>query len=132
MKVKNVIKILAITLISLLIISVTITAYGASTQDAITAMNGMENNISDTSGGKLGGVLNSIIGLIQVAGTGIAMIMVTVFGIKYIMAAPSDKADVKKQIAPMMIGAIVLFGSVNLVNIITKIAMSTLKTAANT
>ncbi len=132
MKVKNVIKILAITLISLLIISVTITAYGASTQDAITAMNGMENNISDTSGGKLGGILNSIIGLIQVAGTGIAMIMVTVFGIKYIMAAPSDKADVKKQIAPMMIGAIVLFGSVNLVNIITKIAMSTLKTAANT
>ncbi len=68
MKVKNVIKILAITLISLLIISVTITAYGASTQDAITAMNGMENNISDTSGGKLGGILNSIIGLIQVAG----------------------------------------------------------------
>ncbi len=132
MKVKNVIKILAITLISLLIISVTITAYGASTQDAITAMNGMENNISDTSGGKLRGILNSIIGLIQVAGTGIAMIMVTVFGIKYIMAAPSDKADVKKQIAPMMIGAIVLFGSVNLVNIITKIAMSTLKTAANT
>lgn len=132
MKVKNVIKILIITLIILLIVSAVTIAYGASTQDAITAMNGMENNISDTSGGKLGGVLNSIIGLIQVAGTGIAMIMVTVFGIKYIMAAPSDKADVKKQIAPMIIGAIVLFGSVNLVNIITKLAMSTLKTASNT
>lgn len=132
MKVKNVIKILIITLIILLIVSTVTIAYGASTQDAITAMNGMENNISDTSGGKLGGVLNSIIGLIQVAGTGIAMIMVTVFGIKYIMAAPSDKADVKKQIAPMIIGAIVLFGSVNLVNIITKLAMSTLKTASNT
>lgn len=132
MKVKNITKILIITLIILLIISAVTIAYGASTQDAITAMNGMENNISDTSGGKLGGVLNSIIGLIQVAGTGIAMIMVTVFGIKYIMAAPSDKADVKKQIAPMIIGAIVLFGSVNLVNIITKLAMSTLKTASNT
>lgn len=130
MKVKNITKILIIALISLLIISLATTAYGASTQKAIDEMIGMSENISDTSGGKLGGVLNSIIGLIQIVGTGIAAIMVTVLGIKYIMAAPSDKADVKKQIAPMVVGAIVLFGSVNLVNIITKLAMSTLQSAA--
>lgn len=130
MKVKNITKILIIALISLLIISLATTVYGASTQKAIDEMIGMSENISDTSGGKLGGVLNSIIGLIQIVGTGIAAIMVTVLGIKYIMAAPSDKADVKKQIAPMVVGAIVLFGSVNLVNIITKLAMSTLQSAA--
>lgn len=130
MKVKNITKILIIALISLLIISLDTTAYGASTQKAIDEMIGMSENISDTSGGKLGGVLNSIIGLIQIVGTGIAAIMVTVLGIKYIMAAPIDKADVKKQIAPMVVGAIVLFGSVNLVNIITKLAMSTLQSAA--
>ena len=58
------------------------------------------------------------------------MIMVTLLGIKYIMAAPSDKADVKKQIAPLVIGAIILFASVNLVGIIADVADSTLSGAA--
>lgn len=130
MKAKKITKFLIITLISLLIISVATAVYGASTQDALNAMEAMNQNVSDSSSGnKLGGIINSVIGLIQIAGTGIAMIMVTIFGIKYIMASPSDKADVKKQIAPMIIGAIILFGSVNLVNIVTKIAMSTLQEA---
>lgn len=127
-------KVLVLILISLLMISAISSVsfvYGTSTTDAINAMKDMgEADISDASGGKLGKIINSIIGFIQVAGTGIAMIMVTILGIKYIMAAPSDKADVKKQIAPMVIGALILFGAVNLVNIVANIAMDSLKTAA--
>lgn len=134
MKTKNITKFLIIILLSLFVLSIisSITfVYGASTQDAISAMSDMNKEIADeASDGKLTTMLNSIIGLIQIAGTGVAMIMVTVFGIKYIMASPSDKADVKKQIAPMIIGAIVLFGAVNLVDIIVNIAMDSLKEAA--
>lgn len=62
--------------------------------------------------------INNVIGLFQFAGTGIAVFVVTVLGIKYMLAAPSEKADVKKNIMPIIIGCILLFGAVNIVAII--------------
>ena len=64
--------------------------------------------------------LNSGIGIIQYAGSGIAIIAVSILGIKYVLASPSDKAEVKKEIFPMLIGAILLFGAVNVVSLIIK------------
>ena len=64
--------------------------------------------------------LNSAIGIIQYAGSGIAIIAVSVLGIKYVLASPSDKAEVKREIFPMLIGAILLFGAVNVVSLILK------------
>ena len=128
---KKVVRFLIILMISIFVISISLEVL--ATSSAISAMNGMAGaTVEDGTGkiGKIGKILNSIIGIIQVAGTGISMIMVTLLGIKYIMAAPSDKADVKKQIAPLVIGAIILFASVNLVGIIADVADSTLSGAA--
>lgn len=104
--------------------------YGSS---AITAMSGMAGGgTGDTSGatGKLGPIINAAIALIQIAGTGLSLIMVTLLGVKYILSAPNDKADVKKQITPMVIGCAILFASVNLVQIIANFATATLSSAA--
>ena len=64
--------------------------------------------------GRIGKVINNVIGLLQMAGSGIALIVITILGIKYILASPSEKADVKKSIMPVIIGCILLFGAVNL------------------
>lgn len=127
------IKILLVLFLILLISVMTIEVFATTSESAIDAMKNMEVSDLETSGGneKVSKILNAILGLVQVAGTGISMIMVAVLGIKYMMAAPSDKADVKKQIAPLVIGAIILFASVNLVNIIANMADTTLKKAAN-
>lgn len=127
------IKILLVLFLILLISVMTIEVFATTSESAIDAMKNMEGSDLETSGGneKVSKILNAILGLVQVAGTGISMIMVAVLGIKYMMAAPSDKADVKKQIAPLVIGAIILFASVNLVNIIANMADTTLKKAAN-
>lgn len=63
---------------------------------------------------KVTDILNTVIGLFQIAGTGIALIVITMLGIKYMMAAPSEKADVKKQIMPIIIGCILVFGGLNI------------------
>lgn len=129
---KNLIRSLLIVFLSIiLILMFSNKAFGAGGADidaAIGAMKGMSNgSLEDsTDGQKLTKILNSVIGLIQVAGTGISMVMVTMLGIKYMLAAPSDKADVKKQIAPLVIGAIILFASVNLVGIVADITEKTL------
>ena len=66
--------------------------------------------------------INTVIGLIQIAGTGIAVIMVTIQGVKYLMASPSEKGNVKHSAVPISIGCLLLFAAVNIVKIIARMA----------
>lgn len=89
----------------------------ATTMEGLIELSNMKNVStpdSSTKNGVVGGI-NSIIGLLQFAGSGISIIVVTLLGMKYILASPADKADVKKSITPIIIGCILLFGGVNIV-----------------
>ncbi len=59
-------------------------------------------------------LFNRIIGIVQIVGTGIAVIMLIVLAIKYLMAAPSEKADIKKGALVYVVAAIILFAAVNI------------------
>ena len=59
-------------------------------------------------------VTNTIIGAMQIIGTAVAIIMLIWLAIKYLSAAPSEKADIKKSAVIYIVGAILLFGGVNL------------------
>lgn len=72
--------------------------------------------------GKLGTIGNKIIGIIQVVGTGIAVIMLIVIGIKYLMASADEKAQLKGQLTLYIIGAILLFAGSNIFGIIARAA----------
>lgn len=93
----------------------------------ITSMNGT-NDPSDASGSKVGSVINTVIGLLQVAGSGISLIVITMLGIKYILASPGEKADVKKAIMPILIGCVLLFGAVNLMGMLASFSDDIFKT----
>ena len=77
-------------------------------------------NLIDASGDPIFEGINKIIGLLQIVGTGISIIVVTMLGIKYIMASPGEKAETKKQIMPIIIGCVLVFGGVNVVAIIAR------------
>lgn len=96
--------------------------------EVIDAMQGLHNpGVSTEAGNKLGPIINTVIGFIQIVGTGLSVIMVTILGIKYMLAAPTEKAEAQKQIAPLLIGAVVLFASSNIIQIVANFA-STLPT----
>ena len=108
-------KILCLGLILIISIFVlTTNAYANGIGTIITSMNGT-SSMPSGGGGGINGALNTVISLIQLTGTGISVIVVTMLGIKYLLASPSEKADVKKQIMPILIGCVLLFGAVNLV-----------------
>ena len=90
--------------------------------DVISAMEPIRNGDNSKIDKQLGPIINTAIGFIQIVGTGISVIMVTLLGIKYMLSSPGDKADVKKQITPLLIGAILLFASVNIIQIIANFA----------
>ena len=96
--------------------------YASDVTNIISSMNGT-SDLSQVSGNKISDTINNVIGLIQLAGTGISVVVVTMLGMKYILASPSEKADVKKQIAPILIGCVLLFGAVNLVAIIADFSL---------
>lgn len=91
-------------------------------QDSIVSKLNMKDvsNLDLGEGNNKGilGAINTIIGLLQYVGSGIALIVITILGIKYILASPAEKADVKKSIMPVLIGCVLLFGGVNIAGLI--------------
>lgn len=123
-------KIIVCLVIILLLISCMSVSFAAII-NPVEAMKGMgqdtTNESLDSVANSLGPVINTAIGLIQMVGTGLSLVMVSILGIKYMMAAPNDKAEVKKQITPMVVGCAILFASVNIVQIIANFTEETLK-----
>lgn len=63
-------------------------------------------------------IMGTIIQTIKVVGYGIAIIMLIYVAIKYMSAAPDEKAEFKKSATAYVVGAVVLFGAASIVGII--------------
>ncbi|MBQ3414157.1 MAG: hypothetical protein IJH39_02165 [Clostridia bacterium] len=68
--------------------------------------------------GKVLNVGNDIIGIVQVAGVGIAIIMLIVNAVRFILAAPDQKAQIKGQLIIYTIGAFLLFAGTTIFSMI--------------
>lgn len=76
---------------------------------------------SDTSSEvatSIGNVTGTIIGVVQIVGVAVAVIMLIVLAIKYISAAPNDKAEIKKHAVVYIVGAVILFAASGILGII--------------
>ena len=105
-------KILVVLMVALLVISISSICFAT--------VIGPGEIVADPSvaGDKIQDVSGTILGVIQVIGVAVAVIMLVVLAIKYISAAPSEKADIKKSAFVYIIGALLLFGGVALLNVI--------------
>jgi len=125
----------SIILISLIIfcfvLNSTVFAAGGYTWTGFSAE---ETNIGGAGGDMAGAgakaknILGTGIQVLRVAGTGISIIMLSYMGIKYMTAAPSEKAEFKKSATAYVVGAIILFAASNIIAIIAKFATSNITT----
>ena len=65
-------------------------------------------------------IAGSVITIARVICAAVAVSMLAILGMKYMTAAPGDKADIKKSAIQYVVGAIVLFGVVGILGIIIK------------
>lgn len=72
-------------------------------------------------------VMGTVINTIKIVGTGVAIIMITYVAIKYMSAAPSEKAEFKKSAVAYIVGAIVLFAASNILSVINNFATANIK-----
>ncbi len=100
----------------------------SATTEITNADKGWSQDIND---GGIGNTTKRIVGtainVIRIVGTGIAIIMLTYVAIKYMSAAPTEKAEFKKSATAMIVGAIVLFAATNILTVISNFAASNVK-----
>lgn len=106
MKTNKVIRILFVALVAVLMILVNTTVFADVTID----INGVTGTGSDLSNSvKSAG--NTVLGVVQTAAAAIAVVILVVLAIKYIMASPEGKADIKKTAYIYVVGAVIMFGA---------------------
>lgn len=64
----------------------------------------------------------NIAGIISVVAVAVALVILITLAIKYITAAPSDKADIKKSAVAYVIGAVLLFAASGVLALIQNFA----------
>ena len=69
-------------------------------------------------------IAGAILSVVQVIGVSVAIIMLIVLAIKYMSAAPNDKAEIKKHAVVYVVGAVVLFAASGILQIIKGFATS--------
>lgn len=115
---KKVMKMIAIMLIALMVVAVCSQTVLAATGDgtSLTQFDGKTDNSGASDSAQ--NIIGALITIVQIIGTGVAIIMLIVLAIKYISAAPGDKADIKKHAVVYVVGAIVLFAATGILQII--------------
>ena len=63
-----------------------------------------------------------ILWVVQLIGYGVAVITLTIIGIKYMLSSIDERADIKKRLIPFTIGAFIFFGGSFILSIISMIA----------
>lgn len=64
----------------------------------------------------------NIMGVVQVVGVVIAVVIIMILGIKYMMGSAEEKADYKKTMIPYMVGAILIFAGSTIANVVYQFA----------
>ena len=125
-------KIISMCLIFILIICLlSATALAGDPTDVTQLFGGdlASINEGDSTDTKITGAIDSIIGLVQVAGTGIALIAVSLLGIKYMLASVEEKAEIKKYIVGIVIGAVIVFGGIEIAQLLADFSTEVLPTS---
>ena len=72
-------------------------------------------------------IFSATINIIQVIGAGIAILMLIVLGIKWMYASPSGKAEIAKKSRLYILGAILIFAAVGLLQIVKSFTKESLE-----
>lgn len=71
---------------------------------------------------KVNTITGTVITTIRIIGVAVAIVMLLIVAMKYMTAAPGDKADIKKSAIQYVVGAIVLFAVTGILGIINQFA----------
>lgn len=107
-------KIIAVLLIAIALVTLATTI--------VRATNGGFVEIKPQDPGKPATTISTTAGkilyIVRIIGMAVAVIMLTILGIKYVAASPNEKAEYKKGMTIYVVGAVLLFGASFLLGVV--------------
>ena len=127
---KRVVKIISLLIISLLVLSMVSVVFGqgGNYKETMKTLIGTmdtepgENNATKTAES----IVTNLIIIFRIVGVTAAILMLLVVAMKYMTAAPSEKAEIKKSAVVYIVGAVILFAVTGILGIISNLS-STIK-----
>ena len=110
----------------ILIIGLLTGFYASFTNNAMAVMNVKGTFSGEIQAGvdttSITTITKTVLAAIRYTGSGIALIMLTYAFIKYMLSAASERAEIKKNLIPFVVGAVVLFAASNIVTMLQEVA----------
>lgn len=113
-------KIVSILMMAIMMLMIATPVFAVDPTSAINSLDGKINytgNGNDDFTTKIG----NIIGFLQWAGAIAGVLIITIFGIKYMMGSLEEKAEYKKSMIPFIVGAVVLIAAPQIAKLIFSI-----------
>ena len=123
---KNIKKCIAIIMLTLLLSAFSYNvAFATGYSDQMKTLIGdAENTWNDTTGASksVNSIVSTVITIVRIICVAVALIMLLVVAMKYMSAAPGEKAEIKKSAIVYVVGAIVLFAVTGILGLINQFA----------
>ena len=111
-------KIIAVLCIVLTILTICVSSYATTLNPGqLTGGNANPAGVAEIK--TLG---QNIVAVVQTVGVVVSVVILLVLGVKYMMGSAEEKADYKKSMIPYLVGAILIFASTTIVNIVYNLA----------
>ncbi len=125
---KKVLKfVLSLLLVLGLVFYTTNIVYAASGKELTQIFDGtmIQGGVDVSSGERIAqDIIGMILSAVRIVAVSLSLIILTWLGIKYMSAAPSEKANIKGQLITFAIGAIVVVASTSILELVRKFAQS--------
>ena len=86
-------------------------AFANSNSSAAGIAGGITPNTAGIDATNLTAMAGKVLGLIQIASAVLAVILIAVFGFKFILGSANEKADYQKSFIPLIVGIVVVFAA---------------------
>lgn len=105
-------KVIIVGMFCLLLLCVTTSSYAS-------VVNSIKQPTLDKD---LAGIISGVVGTVQLVGTFVAVGASIFLGIRYVMSSVDEKATIKKQLIPFVIGVVLFYGATGIVQLIAEMA----------
>ena len=114
-------KLLAVIIMAIAVICTSTSMVFAAPVDVVDAVDkqieeaGKTGNAAAT---ELTGIAGKVVNLIQIASAVLAVVLIAVFGFKFILGSANEKADYQKSFIPLIVGVVVVFAATSIAKLL--------------
>lgn len=115
---RNVMKVMSILTVILMVVCLCTPVFAAK----VDVKNMDKQDIDSEAAGKMETIGGTIVAYVTNAAMVVSIVMIAVLGIKYMLGSAEEKAEYKKSLVPLLVGAILVFGAAAIAKVIVGLA----------